>query len=251
MTSVLTVLIILGCAAYLYLKGTFVRAFATVIITICASVVAFGYFELLANVFISRIILVTWAQPLCFLLLFILAFAILQTIAVQLTHQPVDLGTLAERIGRVVCGLLSGLIISGLLLTVLAIAPLSNSTPYQRFDAYKPDTEKPNKALFNADGFATGWFSIISRGSFSGKRSFAALHPNVLESFGSRPNGFFLWYFYSFSACDDSYVVSNAVSIQEELVEEVGVEGSKAFFAAEAAAAYDAEPSCRKAVGVE
>ena len=181
MDALVVVLVILGCVAYQYLKGTLVKSFAMIIITICASVVAFGYFEILANVFISRDILVPWAQSLSFLVLFILAFAVLQTIAGQLTRKPVDLGLLPERIGRIVCGIFLGLIISGLLLTVLAMAPLSNKLPYQRFDASRPDAEKPNKALFNADGFATGWFSIVSSGSFSGKRSFATLHPDFLD----------------------------------------------------------------------
>ena len=184
MASLLVVLIILGCVAYQYLKGTLVKSFATIITAICASVVAFGYFELLANVFISRNnsnSLATWAQSLSFVLLFILSFAILRTIAVRLTRQPVDLGLWAERIGRVVCGIFLGLIISGLLLTALAMAPLSNKHPYQRFDQTNPDAEQPNKVLLNADGFATGWFSIISSGSFSGKRSFATLHPAFLD----------------------------------------------------------------------
>ena len=181
MANLAVVLIILGCVAYQYLKGTLVKSFVTVITAICASVVAFGYFELLAKVFISRELLVPWAQPLSFALLFVLAFAILQTLAAQLTRRPVDLGVWPERIGRVVCGILAGLIISGLLLTALAMAPLSNKLPYQRFDATNPNAEKPNKALFNVDGFATGWFSIISSGSFSGKKSFAALHPNFLD----------------------------------------------------------------------
>ncbi len=181
MGNLLVVLIILGCAAYQYLRGTLVKSFATIINTICASVVAFGYFELLAKVLINREFLVPWAQPLCFVLLFVLAFAVLQTIAAQLLRRPVDFGPWPERIGRVVCGILLGLIISGLLLTALAMAPLSNKTPYRRFDAARPDAERPNKALFNADSFATGWFSIISSGSFSGKRSFATLHPNFLD----------------------------------------------------------------------
>jgi len=178
------VLIISGCVAYQYLKGTLVKSFAAIITAICAAVVAFGYFELLANLFIGsnrNLLLARWAQPLSFVLLFVLAFAILQTIATQLTRQPVDLGSLAERIGRVVCGFFLGLIISGFLLTALAMAPLSNKYPYQRFDAKRPDAEKPNKVLFNADGFATGWFSIVSSGSFSGKRSFATLHPAFLD----------------------------------------------------------------------
>jgi len=181
MAGLIVVLIILACVAYQYLKATLVKSFAMVITTICASVVAFGYFELLANILIGRGTLVLWAQPLSFILLFVLTFAILQAIAAQLTRQPVDLGLLGERIGRIVCGIFLGLIISGLVLTAGAMAPLSNKLPYQRFDPGRPDAEKPNKALFNADGFATGWFSIISSGSFSGKRSFATLHPNFLD----------------------------------------------------------------------
>jgi hypothetical protein len=181
MANLLVVLIILGCVAYQYLKGTLVKSFAMVITTICASIVAFAYFELLANVLIGRNTLVLWAQTLSFMLLFILAFAVLQTISSQLTRQSVDLGFLAERIGRVVCGILLGLIVSGLLLTALAMAPLPTKYPYQRFDAARPNAERPNKVLFNADGFATGWFNVASSGSFSGKRSFAALHPAFLD----------------------------------------------------------------------
>ena len=187
MAGLVVVLIILGCVAYQYLKGTLVKAFATIIITICASVVAFGYFELLANVFVSRsdnsrfLSIVPWAQSLSFVLLLVLTFGILQITAALLTRRPVDLGLYAERIGRVLCGIFLGLILSGLLLTALAMSPLPNKYPYQRFDQTSPDAERPDKVLLNADGFATGWFSIISRGSFSGKKSFATLHPSFID----------------------------------------------------------------------
>ncbi len=187
MAGMIVVLIILGCVAYQYLKGTLFKGLFTIIITICASVVAFGYFEILADVFVSRsgntryASLVPWAQPLSFVLLFVLAFAVLRTIADQLTRQQIDFGLLAERIGRVICGIFLGVILSGLLLTALAMAPLPNKYPYQRFDQRNPNPEKPNKVFLNADGFATGCFSIISKGSFSGKKSFAALHPNFLD----------------------------------------------------------------------
>jgi len=181
MVGLLVVLIISGCVAYQYLKGALVKAFATIIVTICASVVAFSYFEVLANVFVGRDLFVPWAQTLCFVLLFVLAFGILQTIVVKLTREPVDLGLWPERIGCVICGIFLGLILSGLLLTALAMAPLPNKYPYQRFDPTMPNAQKPDKSLFNADGFVTGWFSMISRGSFSGKRSFATLHPAFLD----------------------------------------------------------------------
>jgi hypothetical protein len=187
MASLIVVLIIIGCAVFQYFKGTVVRAFATVIVAVIAGMIAFGFFEALASVFISRgddsrfISLVPWAQTLCFILLFVLTFAILQTALMFLTRHAVDLGVLPERIGRVICGILLGLICSGFLLTAFQMAPLPVGYPYKRFDPVKLEVENPDGVLFNADGFVTGLFSIISNGSFSGKRSFATLHPNYLD----------------------------------------------------------------------
>jgi len=186
MASLLVVLIIAGCAVYQYFKGTVVRAFATLIIAICAGIVTLAYYEVLADVIISRgrtrlPALVPWAQTIAFALLFILTFAILQTLASYLTRQPVDLGDIPESVGRVACGTLLGLFISGVLLTALALAPLPNKYPYQRFDQRSPDEERPDKVLLNADGFATGWFGMISKGSLRGKKSFAALHPAFID----------------------------------------------------------------------
>ncbi len=187
MVSLIVLLIVLGCAAFQYLKGTFVRAFATFIITICACIVAFSYFELLAGLFIGgtdsslKFIPAPWVQMLSFLLLFLFTFAALQTLAQYLTRQEVDLGLWPERIGRVVCGILSGLVLSSFLITASAMAPLPNKYPYQRFDSRRPDVERPNKTMFNTDALAPGLFSSISSGSLSGKRSFAALHPAFLD----------------------------------------------------------------------
>jgi len=187
MASLVVILIILGCAALQYFKGTVVRAFAMIIIAICASVVAFGYFEALANLIIKRgndgsmLSLVPWAQTLSFILLFVVTFGILQTGATFLTQNPVDIGFLPERIGRVVCGIILGFIISGLLLTALQMAPLPLSYPYQRFDPQRLEPDNPSGALLRADGFAAGLFGIISNGSLSGKNSFKILHPGYLD----------------------------------------------------------------------
>ena len=188
--SLVVVVVILGCAAYQFLKGTIVKAFATIIIAVCASAVAFGYFELLANLIISRggegrfAALVPWAHPLCFVLLFVLAFALLQTAAGYLMRQPVDLGLWPERIGRVICGIFLGLIISGIFLIALAMVPLPNKYPYQRYEERSPDADRPSKVLLNADGLTAGWFSMISNGSLRAihnPRSFATLHPKFVD----------------------------------------------------------------------
>lgn len=181
MGSLIVLLVILGCVVYQYLRGTLVDSFAMVIISICAGAVAFSYFEPLANILINRKFLANWAHTISFMLLFILAFAALQAIAAYLTRKPVDFGMLPERIGRVIFGIFLGLIVSGFLLTAIAMAPLSPKYPYQRFDQNNPNPEQPGGVLLNADGFATGWFNIISSGSFSGKKSFAVLHTDFLN----------------------------------------------------------------------
>lgn len=187
MAGLVTILIILGCVAYQYQKGNIVKSFAGLIIIICSSIVAFCYFEVLADVFLSRSAnskfssVVPWAQSLSFILLLVIAFSIFQTIAGYLTRQPVSLGNIADKAGSCIFGLFTGLVLAGLLLTILVMAPLSNKWPYQRFDTERPNPERPDKASLNADGFVTGLFSMISKGSFSGKMSFATLHPAFLD----------------------------------------------------------------------
>jgi hypothetical protein len=61
------------------------------------------------------------------------------------------------------------------------MAPLPLSYPYQRFDPAQLDVKRPNGVLLNVNGLATGLFSFLSNGSFSGKASFATLHPDYLD----------------------------------------------------------------------
>lgn len=185
--TIVILIIILGCGALQYFYGTFVKALAMIIIAIISSVIAFGFFEACANLIISRgndgsmLSLVPWAQTLSFILLFLITFGILLTGAVNIMRHEVDFGFLPELIGRAVCGIILGFIISGLLLTALQMGPLPLSYPYERFDSTRLDPDDPKGALFNADGFATGLFGIISNGSLSGKNSFKTIHPNYLN----------------------------------------------------------------------
>jgi hypothetical protein len=192
MGSLVVVMIILGCGAYQYFKGTIFKAVSAIIITVCASAVAFGYFEILAAYFTKEgsaskyPAIVPYAQPLCFALLFILTFAVLQTLASQLTRLPVDFGLMPERIGRPILGVFLGLILSGLLLTGLAMAPLPNKYPYQRFEGTftAASAQNPSRVLLNADGLICGWFGLLSKGSFAAirePRSFATLHPAFID----------------------------------------------------------------------
>lgn len=187
MASLVVLLIVLGCAALQFFKGTFVKALAAIIIAIIAGIVSFAFFEAAANMLISRgdsgslLSIAPWAQTLCFILIYVVVFALLQTGAMYLLSEPVEFDYLPEHIGRAVCGLLLGFLVSGFLLTALAMGPLPLKYPYQRFDPRSLKRDDPKGVLLNADGFATGLFSMISKGGFSGKRSFAAIHPRYLD----------------------------------------------------------------------
>jgi len=155
-------------------------------VAVCAGTIAFGFFELLAGVIIghgegSLTSLVPWAHTVSFILLFVLVFAILQTAASQLLYVQIDFGFMPDRIGRVVCGIVLGLLVSGFIFTAVDMAPLSPQWPYQRFDPMNVKLEEPSKAFLNVDGLVTGLFSAISNGGLSGKVGFATIHPNYLN----------------------------------------------------------------------
>lgn len=186
MAALFVLLITIGCGVYQYLKGTLVKSFATLVITICASIIAFGHYERIANIVIKkadfeRLTVGSWAPAVIFLILFMLSFAVLLEITNRLIKKEIDLGPLTEQIGRGICGIVLGFFLSGIILTAAVMAPVSNGLPYQRFEKTNPDPQNPNKTFLNADGFATGWFTMVSNGAFSGKKNFASLHPDFLD----------------------------------------------------------------------
>jgi len=185
MVALVMLAIIAGCAAYLFLKGTLVQGITMILNLIIAGFVALGFFEMLVPLLIKYAASVAdWAPLICFALLLILVFAILQTVAMQLGKERVDLGKLPEQIGRVACGVVLGYVVTGHLLVAAAMAPLPIQYPYPRFEQRNPNPSKPNKATLNPDGFVTGLFATVSKGSFSPIRepkSFAMLHAGYVD----------------------------------------------------------------------
>ena len=188
MAALVILLIVAGCVAFEFLKGTCVKAFANLIAVVCSVATAFGFFEVLGNVIIARLdvrdnaAVISWVMPLCFLIIAALVFAIFETIIIQIMKKPVDFGDLPEKIGRCCFGLITGLVTAGAVLTVVAMMPLPSQYPYPRFDKNNPDVQNPSKVLLNIDGFTTGWANMMSKGSFSSGKSLAFMHANFLDT---------------------------------------------------------------------
>ncbi len=167
MASIVVILIILALAVLAFFKVPVAQALATIVVALTSSFVAFGYYELVANLLAGFVEgLAAWAQAISFMLLFVLVFALLQTGVITLLRGQISLGDLPEKIGRPICGMVLGWIAAGVVLTALWLAPVGGNLPYSRFDASRPDTETPQGVLLNADGMVAGWFKMVSSGSF-------------------------------------------------------------------------------------
>ncbi len=167
MASIVVILIILALAVLAFFKVPVAQALATIVVALTSSFVAFGYYELVANLLAGFVEgLAAWAQAISFMLLFVLVFALLQTGVITLLRGQISLGDLPEKIGRPICGMVLGWIAAGVVLTALWLAPVGGNLPYSRFDASRPNTETPQGVLLNADGMVAGWFKMVSSGSF-------------------------------------------------------------------------------------
>ena len=110
MVSIAMLVIMAGCAAYLFLKGTLAQGVTMIFNALIAGFAAFGFFEMLTRYLIKYSPgIAVWAPMICFLLLFVLVFAILQAAAMQINKEKIDFGKLPEQIGRPVAGVILGL----------------------------------------------------------------------------------------------------------------------------------------------
>jgi hypothetical protein len=194
MISLAVLAIMAGCAVFLFLKGTLAQGIMMVLNALIAGFVAFGFYEMLAGYVIKYSPGITaWAHLIGFLVLFLLTFAVLQAVAMQINKEKIDFGKLAEQIGRPVAGVVLGYIVTGHLLVGAALAPIPSQYPYPRFDERNPNPANPNRPLLSPDGFAAGLFGMVSSGSFSPfgePKSFAVLHAGYVDQlYLNRPKG--------------------------------------------------------------
>jgi hypothetical protein len=183
--SVAMLAIMAGCAVYLFLKGTLTQGLIMILNAVVAGFVAFGFYEMAVQYLVKYSPgMAVWAPLICFLLLLVLTFAVLQAVATQISKEKLDFGERPEQIGRLLAGVVLGYLVTGYVLVAAALAPLPSAYPYARFDERTPNPARPARPLLSPDGFVAGLFGTVSKGSFSAvsnPRSFAVLHAGYLD----------------------------------------------------------------------
>ncbi|MBC8378532.1 MAG: hypothetical protein H8E62_05090 [Planctomycetes bacterium] len=183
MTTAIIILVMLLTLAYFYLKCSIMSSFSTMMIAIFASILSLSFYEMLAGLFISRGYGVEWAHAGCFILIFILSFTLLRISRdLLIGGTTIDLGDPAKIIAAIVCGLLTGVLISGNILIAIGLIPVQSKYLDGRYDTNRGITvEGVEKSFLNTDGIVTGLYSLISRGSMKSSKSFAVLHADYLS----------------------------------------------------------------------
>jgi hypothetical protein len=160
---------------HFYLKCSVMTAFSTLMASIFGSIIAFTYYEMLADLFISRGYGI-WAPAGCFVLAFMLGFAAVRALADLLVGANIDFGNTAKITVNLILGTVTGLILSGHLLVALGMLPISGDRIYNRFPTDSPiSLDNPNRPFLDPDGMVTSLFSLFSRGSLSSGNSFGVL----------------------------------------------------------------------------
>lgn len=179
---ILILIIVLLTMAVFYLKCEVLTSITTLVSAVFGLIAALGYHEILGRFILSKGYgggHVFWAST---LILFVVVFAVLRTAAFQILNPKIEFSPIVKQVTSIICGGICGLLISGMLLFILAMSPLSGSLSYSRYNlAETLNPDKPNRLLINADGWVSGFFSWISRGSLSGKSSYALYHPDPLN----------------------------------------------------------------------
>jgi len=181
MTLVMVLLVLILTLAYFHLKCTMMQSLITLWSSVTATILAFSFYERIAELFISRGFGLQWAQVGSYVIVFIAAFAILRAACESVIGIKIDLGSTVKTSAGILCGLITGIIFSGNLLVAMGLLPLQGKVFYSRFDPSGPVIlNSPKAPALSTDGFVSGLYGLISSGSMKSDKSFRVLHADYL-----------------------------------------------------------------------
>jgi hypothetical protein len=182
MATIVIIVVILACIAGQILWGSVIRSFAIFISAVLGMLIAMNFSDSLAQKLISSDMVAWKAHGIVLGLVFVLSFGILVALCLKMLGGDIAFSPLIDKIGGAVISIPTGLVVAGTIVVALALASGSGGFPYERFSADRPDVESPRKPLLGADGFAAGFFGLVSSGSLAGNNSFALVRAGFNDS---------------------------------------------------------------------
>jgi hypothetical protein len=181
MALVMVLLVLALTLAFFYLKCSMMQSLMLLWASVVSTILTFSFYESVAGLLISRGYGLQWAHVGVYVLIFIVAFAVLRSVSELLIGINIDLGNAVKVSAAVSCGLLTGIIFSGNLLVAMGLLPLQGKVFYSRFDPSEPVIlSSPKTPALGTDGFVSGLYGLISSGSMSSNKSFNVLHADYL-----------------------------------------------------------------------
>jgi len=178
-TIIIIILITGGIVSRFYLKKSLLQSLALLMSSIIGILVAFTFYEPLATLAINKGLLIQSAHGWCLLILYVLTTTIVAVICDQIVGSNIDLGNFAKVAAAVVCGLIFGLISSGVLVASFSMQPPAVIS-YNRFDE-TINLRNPKTPIIPADKFATSLYGWMADGAMASKKKFSLYHADYLD----------------------------------------------------------------------
>jgi len=193
---VIIFVLVLSVGFYQSMHGLF-NALIMTVLTLCCASLAIGYYEWVAVNWIAPRWEGSFAHAVAMASLFGVPLVILRVVLDKLIPRAALLPSWLDRAGAGVCGLVTAMILVGILATSLQLLPFHNGSVvgYSRIaihttkrvedgpKPFPPELDEEELELWlTPDRFAVATVSLLSEGLFSSSRSFADDHPDVIES---------------------------------------------------------------------
>ena len=175
--TLLVALLVLGVAFYQVTQGLF-SALIMTLLAVLSAAVAFNYYELLAAELYPY--QPSHADAIALLALFILPLLAMRWVYDYFLAGNVVFGVWADRIGGGVLGIISGMVLVGVLAVAVQMLPLGRSI--LGFEPFDPALQRQaGLAPFYPDQFVVGMVEKFSTGSLGVERPFTKVHDDLLR----------------------------------------------------------------------
>lgn len=179
---ILASVLVLAIAFYQAIQGLFSALIMTVLTVLCACI-SLNYYEGLAEMFPSQPL---HAQTGTMLALFIIPLIALRFLADKFLFHNVVTGVWSDRIGGGLLGLITGMVMTGILGIAVQLLPMGAKP--MGWLPYNGALERDERmGPFRPDEFTLGMVKMLSGGSLSGSQTLASVHDDLLlEAFCCR-----------------------------------------------------------------